>query len=298
MSSHGDIHLVDEDGQSVQVNSHLTMVPKLQIGWQQHEGDRPAPPCPCHEWDDITTTAESGLFRVDVSPTVLYTVTTTEAIPCQSIHPATAKGMLETVCPKLQHPSQVEGLIHTEFSKEQRFHLLQLQGDIWGDDELRFQLAKTCKEGPVEQNLQFWDPLLMSSVVHHGTIEIIDSLLTNIGPGTTVLTAVLVDKHWFPIVWRFEQQLVSAFTCGHAHGFSVAINKLHAQVCRAQQVPVTAVRYHCLPFFVDSFCGAVSIVYIEHLIWGSSVSGTIKELKTRHGVFREAFKTSLHQGPG
>ena len=37
----------------------------------------------------------------------------------------------------------------------------------------------------------------------------------------------LVDEHWYPIVWKWIDGELQAFTCGHAFGRSLAVSKLH-----------------------------------------------------------------------
>ena len=290
--------VVDDNGYGVDDQMTLTSASGLQIGYPPNQVVEQNLPCPCQEWENVTKRDEAANQPLDnlhpVSPTVPYTVIEETKEPKIEWEKLSAKRLMEFVAPRIVDDHEIDALSQTSLSKNIRFKVLQTQGDVWADDEIRFQLSKICREGPADQNLEIWDPLLLSTVVQHGKFALLDNKIAAITSTTTILSAVVIDKHWFPVIWRFDSDQVWAFTCGHTSGFSIAINKLHAYVCGKKGVPITPVRYHCLPFFADSYCGAIAVMYIEHLVWGSPVSATYKDLKARHLVFREAFKSSLH----
>ena len=232
--------------------------------------------CPCHEWTEgANTNQETQLENCDTVP---FSVSDEIELPIEVVH-AQGKAFLDFRIPSVATVEEMEAMIKQKVKCEARQTILKQQGDIWADDEIRFLLETTCKSGPSDKNISYWDPLLMSIVVQTGNFRLLDPFISKIKTCQTIITALVIEKHWYPLVWRIENDQVAAFSCGHACGFSVAVNKIHYQVCKQLQKPHTAVRYHCLQFFVDAWCGAMASAYIEHVVWGSPVPTTVKELE-------------------
>ena len=284
--------VTDDDGNPTNPQAPLGICKTLAINYrhgfnQDHDTNLH---CPCHEWtESVTTNHETQL---EISDTVPFSVSDEVELPCEVVH-AQGKAFLDFRIPSVANVEEVEAMTKQKVKCEARQTILKQQGDIWADDEIRFLLENTCKSGPSDKNISYWDPLLMSIVVQTGNFRLLDPFISKIKTCQTIITALVIEKHWYPLVWRIENDQVAAFSCGHACGFSVAVNKIHYQVCKQLQKPHTAVRYHCLQFFVDAWCGAMASAYIEHVVWGSPVPTTVKELKVRHQLFREKFRAAI-----
>ena len=282
--------VVDHTGEMANPLAPLSIDEAICIGieaYQPHAKVR-CLSCPCKEWP---------LDRVDfaketISATVPFTIEEACQIP-QDLLGKQGKAFLDIPLPKVTEAIEVAKLTSSPMQCQARQTLLQQQGDVWADDELRFVLSNICAQGPDGQNLVSWDPLLMTLVVQTCNFRLLDDVIKAIAPNQTIVTAVVIDKHWYPVMWKVDKDQVWAFTCGHACGFSVAINKIHHYMCKQLQKPPTAVKYHCLQFFVDAWCGAMASAYLEHLVWGSPVPTSIKDLKARHQVFREKFRIAI-----
>eukprot|EP00434_Breviolum_minutum_P037289 symbB.v1.2.033060.t1/scaffold3994.1/size46765/1 len=235
-------------------------------------------PCPCEDWVE-----EAKQDSPEVSPTIQFVVS--EAV-IPALDGLRNRAFLEISCPRIHTCEEWNSLACTTLPAEERIELLQRQGDVWADDEIRMHLNHLAEQSPKEQNVVVWDPVLVTSVVMFGHFGIIDELASKLPPAATVVTAVIIEKHWYPLLWRVEVAQAWAFTCGHAWGFSVAINRLHQRVFQALKCQLTAVRFHSLAFRVESCCGAMAIQYLHHLIWGHDLPVSLPQLQERNRLFR------------
>ena len=234
--------------------------------------------CPCHDWE-----GECQQTQQEISPTVQFVAIEGGLAEFEGVR---QRAFLELGCPKIKTVQELKEKLSPNLTKTDRLELIQRQGEVWADDEIRMHLQCLAEHGPADQNIVVWDPLLLTSVVMYGHIEALDDLVASLPQAATVVTAVIIEKHWYPILWRIEPMQAWAFTCGHAWGFSVAINRLHQKVCRARKHPLTAVRFHSLAFRVETCCGAMAIQYLYHLIGGQDLPCSLNQLQEQHRAFR------------
>ena len=240
--------------------------------------------CPCSEWPNVVEAVAGEVQgQQEVSPTISFVAVEDSVTSFAGLR---NRAFLEMSCPKAKNIGEVNELLSQRLTKEDRIELIQRQGDLWADDEIRMHLECIAAAGPKDQNIVVWDPLVVTSVIMHGHLESIDELVALLPTAATIVTAVIIEKHWYPILWRIEPAQAWAFTCGHAWGFSVAINRLHQKVCRARNHSLTAVRFHSLAFRVETCCGAMAIQYLCHLISGQDLPCSLNQLQEKHRAFR------------
>ena len=271
--------VVDDHQIAVDDASKIVEISSFAVGGKRKRIEHiDALPCPCEDWVE-----EAKQDFPEVSPTIQFVVSD-PVIP--ALDGLRNRAFLEISCPRIHNCEEWNNLARTTLPADERIELLQRQGDVWADDEVRMHLNHLAEQSPKEQNVVVWDPVLVTSVVMYGHFGIIDELASKLPPAATVITAVIIEKHWYPLLWRVEVAQAWAFTCGHAWGFSVAINRLHQRVCQALKCQLTAVRFHSLAFRVESCCGAMAIQYIHHLIWGHDLPVSLPQLQERNRLFR------------
>ena len=99
-------------------------------------------------------------------------------------------------------------------SKIEREAILCLQGPVWGDDELLAGFQHIALHTDKDQHVHVWDPLLVTGLTITPDGATWAQLCASLGSVATVITAAMVDKHWYPLVWRMDDELVMLFTCG------------------------------------------------------------------------------------
>jgi len=235
--------------------------------------------CPCHEWEEIQNPLGSALVETSHNDKHHEQF----ASLCQ----LDANGLMELGSPLLMVLGGLEGLRNPCMTKQQRQFILNNQGGLWADDEIYFHLRQIVAESSPEQKLVVFDPLVMASVVRSGCMRPLHEYAKTLEEGATVVACVLVEKHWYPLVLRWDHSGVHAFSCGLAFQFSLALQVIVKEVCKCLKMESPKVKSTQVKFLVNQFCGALAISFIRQLVFGQAFVDTMESLQQEHGVFRE-----------
>ena len=246
-------------------------------------------PCPCEE----VNTVESQLVAADIEVGEKRAPLLEEGVPEPPLCALDSQGLLSLPAPLLMIVGGLQGLKRQMVTKEQRMTILSHQGDLCADDELSFHLGAIAKQAPDEQKIVVWDPLVVSSVVRSCCMRPIEEYAKQLEKGSTVITAVLIEQHWYPLVWRWDHDGLHAFSSGLAFNFSLALQMLTKEVCRCLKLEVRPVKNRPVKFLVDRQCGAMAISFIRQLVMGTAFVNTAQELSTEHHMLRQAFANQL-----
>ena len=238
-------------------------------------------PCPCEE-EAITPTV----------PMKLEPLFEQSHMPVDALTQLQGADFLTIVGPQVTHES-VDALVESKISSDARQLILAHQDMHWADDEIRVFLKQIVSKGPLDQNLCSWDPLLMTSMSKSGNFTSLAPLADALDAQATVISAVVINKHWCPIVWRVDAQGILGFTCGLDFTHSMALQRLHNEFCRLKQVQPTMIVNRSLAFALVSGCGAMAIAFIEHLIWGHPLPNDVAAVQAKHVAFRAMYRDGL-----
>ena len=250
-------------------------------------------PCPCQEWpsEDSEPTAVKSVPSADVMDMIpVHQPGNSEESPLCALD---SKGLLELHAPLLMIVGGLQGLKKQSLPQEQRIKILEIQGDLWADDEILFHLLQLASVAPDEQKLVVWDPLIMSSMVRSGCMRPIAEYAKQLECGNTVITAVLIEQHWYPMVWRWDHDGLHSFTCGLAFNFSLALQTLTKELCRCLKLEPRPVKNRPVKFLATCQCGALAISFVKQLISGTAFVNSAQELSMEHHVMRQAFVEQL-----
>jgi hypothetical protein len=143
---------------------------------------------------------------------------------------------------------------------------LEQQGPVWADDEVFSWLSNCAGNADVEQHVQVWDPLLISGLLQVRDSETWTSLISGLGPVASVVSAVVLNQHWCPLVWRIDMQGSKLFTgpIDDQHGESM---KFLAEVIETHRGGAVGT-WESKPLgFVNSrHCGAFVVMFVRHLL--------------------------------
>ena len=201
--------------------------------------------------------------------------------------------LLEIVCPSVVEESQCMELRKKTISKESRQAILAQQTQVWADDEVLWHLLQIQTNSALEQRVCVWDPLLVSSAIRFGRMEGLKALASIVTTDLTIITAMIVDKHWFPMVWRRNCGELLTYTCGLPFHYSMAHQAVITCVAEAMNIPAQPLNNRKVNFLIPNACGALTIAFIRHLIWAEDLPHTFDELQVSHQKFRSAFETAL-----
>ena len=283
----------DMHGVPVAGNDALPVSGSVGCGLPLAEQQEVSLPCPCHEWCNEQTNAQGS----DVSPTQPFTVQSQpQNVPSNEMSALLQLdfgGLVDLVCPKL---TSLDGFNHLQASTlpcQTRQAILDNQFGSWANDEMLHFLQEVGMNVPSDQHVTVWDPFLITSIVKFANSALLSKLVDTLMAPTTIITAAVVDGHWYPLVWQFTGQEVWGFTCGHVFGLSIALQRVHREFCRLTKCAQTALKFQMLAFSVRQCCGALAISYVRHVLFGDPLPSSADEVQSLHSSLRQQFQSQL-----
>ena len=262
--------------------------------------DTQAVTCPCCEWDEemdsanLVTPTEIDRPPVEISPTVPFTVVSPRINePALALLELERLDFLDLVPPKIAQVSSLGFHVRQHIPKANRLRILEKQQELWADDEIRFGMRNLVHEGSPSIGLVSWDPLMLSSIVRYGHLQSLQEYVHQLPQNAVIVSAVVIEQHWYPIVWHKTHNQIFGVTCGHQYHISVALQTLHATVCRSLGLPVTQLIFVSLDFPVTKFCGAMALDFMASQVGECKLPANVDELRERHLALRLAFTKSL-----
>lgn len=230
-------------------------MPDLSLGFVPPAAAAAELPCPCLDLSQPDPVVPPSVV---ISPTLPFSVDGGDVggSTCDSSELAgkSVGSLLGIVCPRLSTLTSVPTLLNNVLTRDLRLQVLSTQAEVWADDEIRFFLKQLVEGGPAEQQLMWWDPLALSSVVRFSNFNLLQELVAGVPPCATVVSACLIEKHWYAVCWRCSPSEVSAFTAGHPCNMSLALQKVHMEFCTHRGCPHVPISFRSMPFVTDSCC--------------------------------------------
>ena len=239
--------------------------------------------CPCADWDPVL-----------VSPTLPFDVS--EQADENRPHPLTTMTMdalIKKECPRIANDAEGLALMAQTMTVEDRKRILHTQDHAWADDEIRRSLARITRDAPKNQNVVMWDPVVMTGLAWNQDIDRMKHFVSSLPPKVTVITAVAFDEHWYPLMWRCDENGAWMFTLHSGFNEHPVLSSLHEVFCEAKQCTCHPCTHTKPSFGLNSHCGAMVVSYLEHLVWGTPLPSTLAELSLYHQHLRSSFVLSL-----
>lgn len=153
-------------------------------------------------------------------------------------------------------------------SKVERVSLLDMQGPVWGDDEVLHGLVQTAIGTDCDQHVHVWDPLMITGLVHHEVSATWAQLVGELGFEATVVSAVALGGHWIPLVWRVDGVGAKLHTLSVAPEFEHVMQTLSRVIDLHRGGSMGVWKAHSVGFTPVGYCGALAIAFVRHLLWG------------------------------
>lgn len=198
------------------------------------------------------------------------------------------QALMDIVCPIVDNVSECQSLRSQTISEGDRIAILEQQNQVWADDEMLWHLNRIQAESPKEQQVHVWDPLLLSSVVRFGKTDGLRKMAACVKQDTTIITA-MIDRHWFPIVWRRVGNELLTYTCGLPFQYSLAHQVVISCVADAMEVSAQPLNNRKMSFLIPTACGALAIAFVRHLVQAADFPSNFQELQSIHKEFRAQF---------
>ena len=205
----------------------------------------------------------------------------------------TMPALLEIVCPLVDSPRQCENLREKQIQGIERKSILMQQNQVWADDEVFWHLQQVQTQSEPDQKVVVWDPLVVSSGVRFGNMNALQKLAAETQDDATIITAMIVEKHWSPMVWRRVNNELLAYTCGLPFQYSLAHQAITTCVATAMGIKAQPIINRKVPFLVNNACGALAIAFVKHLVWTEEFPATFERLQAMHKQMRSEFANQV-----
>ena len=276
-----------------------------------HGDDTPTIP----DADKETTTASPamcaghGSQRPTVSPTACWT------------HPVHVCSSIQSLDPLLQLPGdrltmlpmptilslqQWHAVMHQTTVTQERLALLQTQGSLMADDELRFHLNEVVCQRNKSVNATYpqvayaVDPLLFTSWIGSGFAsgaEWWSSVKPWLPEHFVLVTLARVQQHWIPLQFFIFRQTLHVFTWDEPERDHSVLKPVFEKLCSLMGcnhyvVDRTDRLFHC-----PDHCGAMAISYLQYVLLRTTVVETQEAVVSYHQDLRKAFELAILKHP-
>ena len=165
-----------------------------------------------------------------------------------------------------------KGPVRIASPRFERQAILHMQGPIWSDDELLLGLELVAQNTDADQAVHVWDPLLISGLVTASNATTWKALVDGLPSVATVVTAIALEQHWYPLVWRLDEAGSKLFTCGVPVGRRAVLDFLARIVGLHRGVGASERNNKELGFEPTRHCGAPGSSFCASPCVGSRVA--------------------------
>lgn len=295
----GDVRVYDAAGRRldecslVAFHHHLVLCP---VGCQPVQSQvHDALMCPCSEWEDqdedeLTPTVPYDVDESDI-PGVTWPIDA--SVYARDIALQDVNHLFRLGCPQMVDQAQLMSFVALRISAEERRAILAVQGQMWADDEVRSALCTLVGSASEEQNAVMWDPLAMTWLVAEGKLGQLAEFVSRVPAKATVVSALVLDRHWYPLVWRCDHGQVFLYTCDASLSVHPVVEALHRRFCEAWTCPVLPVTVARVLGQLEGLCGAMAVAYVDHLLHQTALPDTLEQLRSYHMVWRLQFDANI-----
>ena len=209
----------------------------------------------------------------------------------------TEKQLCELQPPDAHSLENVTALLAQKVSSEVRMGLLDIQGDSWADDEIRWHMWQ-CMDRTTKTGVAMLDPIVATAAAKTALPNMLKSWFDKLScVPSIIISAVCLDSHWTPFVWTWTAD------CLHAHSWDLPIlipntKLLHDTLMMIVGAKTFNVRVlHRMDGTLNG-CGVCAIRYIDHFLTGRMLPTSKEDIQylTEVGksLFRRHVEHALH----
>ena len=212
---------------------------------------------------------------------------------------------LKLSMPSITTVQQLWSVRHQFFRTDDRLRLLEAQGLLMADDEMRFHLhaltlahrdhqlrfAKTMTQ------VRVIDPLLATAWVQgkgfacalwakdHPELKQSNSL---------IITAVVINHHWIPVFMSPTKDVLQVSTWDSSEACHESLNQILHQLALGLGFSSVLISREHRMFFTSTLCGSLAIAFLRSALIGALLATNGQEAEATHRILRERYCQTLH----
>ena len=173
-----------------------------------------------------------------------------------------------------------------------RLQVLANEDSAMADDELTLHL-KACLRLAGRDDVQMLDPLLALGWLRAGDVSKVSAWIQQFPNLTKIVSAVLVNEHWIPVVWSVGLSDVQVTLWEHTDTDVDCLCPLHGLISSAWGRPMFSVA--CTRrTFGRNCCGAACVAFLASKLLHKDLPRSDEELVDLHHDLRCSFAAALH----
>ena len=177
----------------------------------------------------------------------------------------------------------------------ERVQILENQELLWADDEITWH-ATQCILRYEHGDVGWMDPLLATSWAVQPSQHLVNTFISELGQVRWILTAVLRDGHWTPVVFCRRTNTVNVHVWEYDDVPIAHVQALGAQVCMALQIPTYTLSRNRRSIG-QNLCGAATIAFFDSMLNQVDLPRSEASLRDVHVQGKAVFKAALVQSP-
>ena len=262
------------------------------------------------EWDGYDDPVEDHMMDDSiVSPTIPFCIQSTaigdvgpEGTGCEmhqenkeqvAIDPLcalTPEQLLKVDPPVVSTIYIFNSVLDQSISADTRLHILENQGSVWADDEIRFHI-RALLEHAEKPHVAFLDPLIVSELVCRPSCSAFDSWWNSREQTPTLIVGVAgLGGHWIPFQcnWTKDCFYVSSWDDGPGQ-FPKALRDVFDLISKHVGSRTVQIRVEHRRFPTHHHCGVCAVRYIDHVVRGRMLPTEFHEVRILHEQGRQRF---------
>ena len=201
--------------------------------------------------------------------------------------PLSGVQLASLVPPLVVSVDQCAALRQAHTSSAARLQLLQKQEAAMGDDELNLHVL-SCVQLSGRADVRYLDPVLATGWLRSGTVDQVRSWMALSPNVTCVVTAVLLEEHWIPIMWNRGLSEVRVTMWEHDDASVEPLCVLHGLISQAWERPMFALACNRRSFARDH-CGAAAVCFLGHVLLNKPLPVDEAALHQVHADLQQSF---------
>ncbi len=241
-----------------------------------------------------------GLSLPEISPTVPFSLESSQlgcvvpsATPGDPLLALSPSQLLEVSPPSVGSFAVLDALRDQLMPVSTRCQLLQNQGTLWADDEIRWHLSdmiqKATKAGWV-----LLDPLIATASVSKRLASVIVPWFNRFGfIPSGIVSCILVDGHWIPLVWTWTSAQLVCRSWDVQRPVGVNLSSLHEAIALAVGARTWSTHVVHRIFSAGDTCGVCAVRFIDSELRGKMLPDSREDALSLHATGRQLFVDHL-----
>ena len=261
------------------------------------------------EFDDMEVEGISSFDEVEqdglgsstgLSPTIPFTLeipkhddAPSQSAPFDPLLALSPAQLIEVAPPPVASFAVLSALQSQLLPAPTRCKLLENQGSLWADDEIRWHLAEMVQKAS-KPGWVVLDPLIATASITKRLASMIVPWYNRFGfTPAGIVSCVLFDGHWIPLVWTWNSAQLVCRSWDIQRSSPVNLSSLHEAIALAVGSRTWSTHVVHRIFSAGDACGVCAVRFVDSELRGMMLPDSREEAGTLHDVGRKLFVEHL-----